>query len=139
MTGMHILRNRCLRRWIAGGLAVTWLFTVLACAVDTDAVAADETPVPQLASPDQSRPAHHHDNGTQDDPCCRSQASTITSFSPVKLPQVTALSVIVPVALLIILALPLTLLGMAAAPDRYAVRRRSVFLIHSLQAQAPPR
>lgn len=134
MTVMSLFRNRRLRRWTAGGLAVTWLFTVLACAVDIDTAAADEAPAPQLVSQ-----AHHHDGATQDDPCCQTQANAIVSFNPVKLPHVTALPAIVPAALLLIFALPFTLPRLRIAPDRYAIRRRPEFLVHSLQAQAPPR
>ena len=139
MTGMRALRNRRFRRWIAGGLAVSWLFTVLVCAVDTDAVAAEPAKVTQPASSTHSGPAHHHDGDTKDDPCCQSQANAVVSFNAVKLIHVTVLPVIVPVALLLMFALPFTLLGVTAAPDRYAVRRRFEFLVHSLQPQAPPR
>ena len=139
MTGMHALRNRRFRRWFAGGLAVTWLFTVLACAVDTDAVAAEPAQVSQPTTPVRSGPVHHHGGDTKGDPCCQSQASAVISFDAVKFPQVTALPVIVPVALLIMFALPFTLPGVTVAPDRDAVRRRFEFLVHSLQAQAPPR
>ena len=139
MTGMQVLRNRRFRRWVAGGLAVTWVFTVLACAVDTDAVAAEPAQVSQPASPAHSGPIHHHGGDTQDDPCCQSQANVVLSFNAVKLPHVTAQPVIVPVALLLVSTLPFALLGVTAVPDRNAVRRRFEFLVHSLQAQAPPR
>ena len=139
MAAMQVLRNRRFRRWVAGGLAVTWLFTVLSCAVDTDAATAEPTHVSQPVSPAHSGPAHHHDGDTQSDPCCQSQASAVVSFNAIKLPHVTALPVIVPVALLLMFALPFTLLRVTAAPDRDATRRRFKFLIHSLQAQAPPR
>ena len=139
MTGMHALRNRRFRRWTAGGLAVTWLFTVLTCAVDTDALAAEPAQVSQPATPVHFNPAHHHGGDTQDDPCCQSQANAVISFNAVKLPHVTALPVIVPVALLLLFTLPFALLGVTAVPDRNPIRRRFEFLAHSLQAQAPPR
>lgn len=139
MTGMNALRNRRFRRWVAGGLAVAWLFTVLACAVDTDALAAEPSQVSQAASPIHSGPTHHHNGDTQDDPCCQSQANAVISFNAVKLPHVTALLVIAPVTLLLMFTLPFALLGVTAVPDRNPVRRRFEFLVHSLQAQAPPR
>ena len=138
MTSMQVLRNRRFRRWVACGLAVTWLFTVLTCAVDTDAVAAEPTQASQLASPVQSGPAHNHDGDTQDDPCCQSQSNAVVSFNAVKLPQVNTLAVLVPLALLLMFTLPFTLLGVTVAPDRDSGRRRFEFLVHSLQAQAPP-
>ena len=139
MTGMHALRNRRFRRWVAGGLAVTWLFTVLSCAVDTDAVAGEPAHVSHSSSPAHSGPAHHHEGDTKDDPCCQSQANAVVSFNAIKLPHVTLLPAIVPVALLLIFTLPFTLLGVTATPDRTSDRRRFEFLVHSLQAQAPPR
>ena len=139
MTGMHTLRNRRFRRWVASGLAVTWLFTVLSCAVDTDAAAAGPVHVSQSSSPAHSGPSHHHEGDTKDDPCCQSQASAVVSFNAIKLPHVTLLPALLPVALLLLFTLPFTLLGATAAPDRASDRRRFEFLAHSLQAQAPPR
>lgn len=139
MAGMHSLHNRRFRRWVASGLAATWLFTVLACAADTDAIAADTIHTWQSPSPARSVPAHRHDGATQGDPCCQSQASAIVSFNAVKLPHVTELPVIIPIAILLILALPFTLICVAVIPDRNANRRRFELLVHSIQAQAPPR
>ena len=138
MTAMQVFRNRRFRRWLAGGLAVTWLFTVLACAVDTDAVAAEPVHISQSASPTHSAPAHHHNGDTKDDPCCQSQASAVVSSNAIKLPHVTVLPAMLPVVLLLMFTLPFTLLGVTVIPDRTADRRRFKFLIHSLQAQAPP-
>lgn len=139
MTGMGILRNKRFRRWVASGLAVTWLFTVLACALDTDAIAADPVHASQAASPMHSGPAHHPDGDTRDDGCCQAQSSAILSFTAIKLPQAAVLPVIMPVALLLLSAVQYTLPGVTGVPDRNAGRRRSEFLVHSLQAQAPPR
>ena len=139
MTGMGIMRNRRFRRWVAGGLAVTWLFTVLACAMDTDAMAADPVHASQAASPMHPGPAHHPDGDTRDDTCCQAQSSAILSFDAIKLPQAAMLPVIVPVALLLLSAVQSSLLGVTVVPERRAGRRRFELLVHSLQAQAPPR
>lgn len=139
MTGMCILRNRRFRRWVASGLAVTWLFTVLACAMDTDAIAADPIHATQSASLMHSNPAPHHDGDTKDDTCCQAQSSAIISFNVFKLPHLAVLPVIVPIALLLKFAVQLTLLSVTVVPDRNTDRRRFRFLVHSLQAQAPPR
>ena len=139
MTGMHALRNRRFRRWVAGGLALTWLFTVLACAVDTDAVAAAPAHVSHLASPSQSGSTNQHDGGTQDDPCCQWQASAVPSLNLVKLPTLFASPMIVSLVLLFVFAPSATVLSVGAARDENLIRRRFEFLAHSLQAQAPPR
>ena len=136
---MQSLRNRRFKRWLAGSLAVTWLFTVMACAVDTDGVGTEAVHVSQSMSLGDSGVPHHHDGGSQDDPCCQWQSSTVISFNAVKLPQATVLMAILPVVLLLMLSRPSTPIRVATAPDRYAVRRRFQFLVHSLQAQAPPR
>lgn len=135
---MQTFRNGRFTRWVASGLAVTWLFTVLTCAVDPDAVAADESQGSQLATP--AEPAvDHHPDGDDHDVCCDVQANAIVSSSAVKpLPGMT-LTAIVPAAALF----TPPVLGMSvrvpAIPDRDRYRRRSELLIHSLQAQAPPR
>ena len=139
MTGMQALRSRRFRRWAAGGLAVTWLFTVLSCAVDTDAVAAEPAQVSHSSSPAHSGSAHHHEGDTKDDPCCQSQASAVVSFDAIKLPHAALLHALLPIALLFIFTLAFIPLGLTATPDRTIDRRRFEFLIHSLQAQAPPR
>ena len=118
---------------------MTWLFTVLVCAVDTDAVAEEPAHVSQLTSPVHSGPLHHHDGGSLDDPCCQWQATAVPSFDVVKVPHAAMLPALVPVVLLLMVALPFTLLRVTVTPDPNAVRRRFEFLAHSLQAQAPPR
>lgn len=139
MTGMEVIRNRRLRRWVASGLTATWLFTVLACAMDTDAVAVEPAQVSQLVSPVHSGSAHHHDGDTKEDPCCQSQSSAIISFNVIKLPHAAVLPMIMPIALLLMFAVQFTLLRVTVVPERNASRRRFRFLVHSLQAQAPPR
>jgi hypothetical protein len=137
---MGALRNGRFRRWLASGLALTWLFTVLACTVDTDAIAAEQNSVSEIASPaDHDGALHHHDGGSLDDPCCQTQASTIVSSNTVKLPHAVMLPVLMPVVLLLLLVAPLILPSAVATPDRDDTRRRPEFLVHSLQPQAPPR
>jgi len=137
MNGMRILRNRRFKRWVAGGMAVAWLFTLLACALDTDA--AEAPAKAQSLSAFHTSAGHQTGGDTHDDPCCQWQVSSIVSFNAVKLPQVAVLMTILPAVLLLILTMPSVPISVAAAPDRYAVRRRFEFLVHSLQAQAPPR
>ena len=136
MTAMRILRNRRFRRWVAGGLVLTWLFTLMACAVDTDVIAApDQT---QTLSTLHTSSTQQPSGDTHDDPCCQWQASSIVSSKAVKLPQAAILTVLLPVVLLLVLFMPSAPIGVTVTPDRYAVRRRFEFLAHSLQAQAPP-
>ena len=139
MTGMRGFRNRHFRRWVAGGLAVLWLFTVLACAADTDASTAAPAHSPQFASSAHSIPVPPPGDGTQDDACCQAQASAVVGWSAVKLPYMTMPAVTMPLALLLVLALPYALLGMSVVSDPSATKRRSRLLVHSLQPQAPPR
>lgn len=139
MTGMHGFRNTHFRRWVAGGVAVLWLFTVLACAADTDAPTAAPDHSSQLSSSVHSVPVSPPDDGTQDDACCQIQATAMTSSAVGALPHVTILTVTMPLVLLLLLVLPFTLLGVTAASEQDAIRRRSRLLVHSLQPQAPPR
>lgn len=139
MIGMRGFRNRRFRRWVAGGLAVLWLFTVLACAADTDAPIAAPAHSPQSTSSAHSIPVSPPGDGTQDDACCQVQAAAVVGWSMVKLPHMTMPAVTMPLALLLLLALPSALLGVSVVADPAAIRRRSRLLVHSLQPQAPPR
>ncbi|HEY1992659.1 MAG TPA: hypothetical protein VGH71_09380 [Gammaproteobacteria bacterium] len=132
---MYALRNRRFRRRIAGGLVLLWLFTVLACATDQDAVTGPANAAP-TAQP-QAGPNHHGD--VLDDGCCQLQSSAVASFDAVKLPHAMAQPAILPAVLLLLCSLPSMLMGVAVAPERYAVRRRYEFFARSLQPQAPPR
>ena len=120
---------------MAGSLAVTWLFTVMACSMETDAVAA-AAPASQLGSAAHSAPGG---GDSPDDACCQVQAGAIVSFNAVKLPQAAMLPALVPVVLLLASSALVEPLQIPAVPDRDALRRRSELLVHSLQAQAPPR
>lgn len=135
MTAMGALRNRRFRRFVAAGLAVTWLFTVLACAMEGDL--AESAQATQLAADLHTDPSHQH-GGSQDDDCCQLQAGSIPSFNVVKLPNVIALPAIVSLIFLLVLTLPTALLRVGMATDEHVLRRRFDFLAHSLQAQAPP-
>ena len=123
---------------MAGSLAVTWLFTVMACSMETDAVAA-AAPVSQLESAAHSTSATQPGGDSQDDACCQVQAGAIVSFDAVKLPQAAMLPALMPVVLLLASSVLVEPLQIPAVPDRDALRRRSELLVHSLQAQAPPR
>lgn len=139
MTYMNALRNRRFRRWVAGGLAVTWLFTVLACAVDGELVAAEPAHATRLATDNHAGSSHNQGGESPDDGCCQWQATSIPSFNIVKLPSVLFVPAIVSLVFLLVFILPVTVLRIGVVPDDYPVRRRLLFLAHSLQAQAPPR
>ena len=135
---MRILRNRRLRRYVAGSVAVMWLFTVFACAVDSDAIAMEPAHTAQLASLADSGATHHPDGDITDDPCCQAQSNVVVSFSAVKLPQAMWLAVLAPLAVLAVFTLSFLSRGASAAPDRNNGRRRFEFIAHFLEAQAPP-
>lgn len=137
MTGMTAFRNNRIRRWLAGGLAVTWLFTVMTCAFDSDAAAAGPLQTSQHAALDAAQ--HQGGGDSLDDSCCQLQAGTIASFDVVKLPPAGALLALVSIVLLLSFAVRVTESSVPVVPGHDAVRRRFEFLAHSLQAQAPPR
>ena len=139
MTYMNALRNKRFKRWVAGGLAVTWLFTVLACAMDGELVAAEPAHATQLATGAQTGSHHNQGGESPDDGCCQWQATSIPSFNVVKLPNVLTFPAIVSLVVLFMLSLPTTLLRIGVVPDEHPPRWRFEFLAHTVQAQAPPR
>ena len=136
MTGMTTFRNNRIRRGLAGSLAVMWLFTVMACAFDSDAAAPEPLQTTQHAVLGGTP---HQGDVSLDDPCCQLQAGTLASFDVVKLPPMNALWALVSIVLLLSFAVRETESSVPVAPGHDAVRRRFEFLVHSLQAQAPPR
>lgn len=137
MTGMTTFRNNRIRRGLAGSLAVMWLFTVMACAFDSDAAVVGGLQTSQHLALDAAQ--HRGDGDSLDDACCQLQAGTLASFDVVKLPPAGALLALVSIVLLLSFAVRETESSVPVAPGHDAVRRRFEFLVHSLQAQAPPR
>ena len=116
---------------------MTWLFTITTCAFDSDAAAAEPLQTSQHAALDAIQ--HQGGGDSLDDPCCQLQAGTLASFDVVKLPPMGALSALVSIALLLTFAVRENESSVPVASGQDAVRRRFEFLVHSLQAQAPPR
>ena len=123
MTGMTtFFRNNRLRRGLAAGLAVTWLFTVMTCSFDSDA--AEPVQTSQHAASDT---APHQGNGDSlDDPCCQLQAGTIASFDVVKLPPAGALLALVSIVLLLTFAVRVGESSMPVAPGHDEIGRAHV-------------
>lgn len=134
----HALRDATFRRWIAAGVAVSWLFTVLSCAADGDLVAVFPDPVAPITVGADVPGSQQPDSGAADD-CCQSQASAILSFAPFKLPVPQFLPSVVSLLVLFVVAQPIAVSRSGRVPSLDFARRRSEILAHSLQAQAPPR
>lgn len=130
MPGMHGFRNKHFRRWLAGGLAVLWLFTVLVCAADTDALA--EPPAQTAQATGQAAPAQQ----PADDDCCRLQAGALPASSAAAAPAPFYFAaLLLPSAV----SMPVATQMLVRAPVvQDAVPRRYSLLVHSLQPQAPP-
>ena len=114
---------------------MTWLFTVLACAVDGDFVGTESPQVVQAASDLLHQPG----TDSRDDGCCQLQSTAVASFDVAKLPNVTPLITVVSLVFLYMLSLSATALRIDVIPNERPRRRRFEFLVHSLQPQAPPR
>jgi len=138
MSGLSAFRNSGFKRWIAAGLAISWLCAVLTCAADGDLVAAAPEQMASSAADLKTIGPSQPDEAATDD-CCQWQASTIVSLAPIKLPvphfQPIASS------LLLFDTRPVLFVQSPARIVRTLddVRRRFDIFGHTLQAQAPPR
>ncbi|HEX6549922.1 MAG TPA: hypothetical protein VF117_04560 [Gammaproteobacteria bacterium] len=133
---MDVFRHKQMRRWIAASAVFAWLFTVGLCAV--------ESHTPEVASAEAGHviihmhPGSHQHDGTDTDTCCQLQSIVIGTLAVVKLPVSLILVAIAPAAGFMLSAV------FYADPAQRMVRlppeprRRHLFLVHSLQPQAPP-
>lgn len=136
---MSRLRNRRFRGWVARGVAVAWLFCVAVSAFDGDPVAAAfVTPAQATAGSHSGSPLHNGDD-SRNDGCCHLQAGALASVNAFKLHSVATQPLIVTFVVLFVLLLPAFVTQRLSVPVNTGPPRRSFhFLVHSLQAQAPP-
>lgn len=134
---MDAFRHKQMRSWIAASVVFAWLFTMGLCTVESHAMEAVSPHAIHLA--DHSRAGSHQHQGTHVDTCCQIQGTAIGTLTALKLPALQIL----------VTFMPLTWFTSWTAfytadplqrPLRTPplLRRRHVFLAHSLQPQAPP-
>lgn len=135
---MHAFRRNRLRRWVAGSVAVIWLFTVGACALEGPAIESGASQAVPLST---GAPVAPHQKGDlPDDDCCQLQSTALGSFSAPTLPAAMIFVMIVPLLLLILAPAPLTgAMVETRSLSPPVLRWQHFFLVHSLQPQAPPR